>query len=271
MRDLNDKVTGDTLTANEWDDVPSEMQNIIEQLGITLSAADLNQMGKAIAGYVAVGDFYADSGAGGNYVLSVIGTKQGPTEYFDGMRVRFTAASTPTSSSTINVNSLGSKPLKDARGGNLVGEEIVVGVNGLPMAIYVSSVDQFRLVGTVPDLFLANGARLLSKNEADTTIVELLQINELDLIEIGDNDFPGSILNNGNMDLQNHASVTGSLHALTCWAQGKFDNQGAQVGFTNFNISSVTKAGTGDYDITLGDNGTSVLDLLTIAPIREGS
>ena len=49
MQDLNDKVTGGTLTAAEWNEVPSELQNVIEGLGITLSGADLNQLGKAIS------------------------------------------------------------------------------------------------------------------------------------------------------------------------------------------------------------------------------
>ena len=63
MEDLNDKVTAGTLTAAEWNQVPSEIQNVIENLGITLSGADLNQLGKGIAGYIANGTFYTDSGA----------------------------------------------------------------------------------------------------------------------------------------------------------------------------------------------------------------
>ena len=81
MQDLNDKITGNSLTAPEWNEVPSEIQNIIEGLGITLSGGDLNQLGKAIAGYVANGSFYTDSGAADAYVLSVIGSKQALPAY----------------------------------------------------------------------------------------------------------------------------------------------------------------------------------------------
>ena len=44
-------------------EVPSEIQNIIETFGIALSSGDLNQLGKAISGYIANGTFYTDSGA----------------------------------------------------------------------------------------------------------------------------------------------------------------------------------------------------------------
>ena len=49
MEDLNDKVLGGNLPAIEWNQVPSEIQNVIENLGISLSNGDLNQLGKAIA------------------------------------------------------------------------------------------------------------------------------------------------------------------------------------------------------------------------------
>jgi len=111
MQDLNDKITGNTLTAAEWNEVPSEIQNVIEALGITLSGADLNQLGKAIAGYVANGSFYIDSGAADAYVLATIGTKQAPPEYTDGMAVEFIAGNTNTAASTVNVAGLGAKSI----------------------------------------------------------------------------------------------------------------------------------------------------------------
>ncbi len=87
MEDLNDKITGGTLLATEWNQVPSEIQNVIEGLSISLSAGDLDQLGKGIAGYVANGTFYTDSGIADAYVLTQIGLKQGPTAYTDGMTV----------------------------------------------------------------------------------------------------------------------------------------------------------------------------------------
>lgn len=107
MQDLNDKLTGGTLGADEWNQVPSEIQNVIESLGITLSAGDLNQLGKAIAGYVANGSFYTDSGAANAYVLSPVGLKKSPPAYADGMRAVFYAANGNTGASTVNISSIG--------------------------------------------------------------------------------------------------------------------------------------------------------------------
>ena len=63
MQDLNDKLTGQSLTAAEWNQMPSELQNIITAFGQGLSSIDLNQLGKSIAGYAANGNFFTDSGS----------------------------------------------------------------------------------------------------------------------------------------------------------------------------------------------------------------
>jgi len=141
MRDLNDKTTGSTLLAIEWNDLPSELQNIIEALGITLSSSDLNQLGKAIAGYVANGLFYSDSGAANAYVLSVIGSKQSVTGYTDGMVVTFVAGNTNTAASTVNVASLGVKNIK-----LLSGDDPAAGsINGNVRLKFDASNDRFEL------------------------------------------------------------------------------------------------------------------------------
>jgi len=117
MQDLNDKVTGNTLTAAEWNEIPSELQNVITALGQTLSGADFNQLGKAIAGYAANGTFYTDGGAADAYVLTAIGTgKQAPPSYIDGMLAAFLVTNTNTGASTVNVASLGVKDIKDKNG-----------------------------------------------------------------------------------------------------------------------------------------------------------
>jgi hypothetical protein len=127
MQDLNDKVTGNVLTAAEWDEVASEIQNVIESTGITLSGADLNQLGKAIAAYAAGGDFYLDTGAADAYVLSTVGAKSAPPAYFNGMRIRFVAGNTNTGASTVNIAGLGVVSLKDANGVALLAGYLVAG------------------------------------------------------------------------------------------------------------------------------------------------
>jgi len=118
MEDLNDKITGGTLSAAEWNQVPSEIQNVIEGLGITLSSGDVNQLGKAIAGYVANGNFYTDSGAANAYVLTKIGSKQTLTGYTDGATFEFIADNPNTGASTVNVAGLGVKNIKLSDGTN---------------------------------------------------------------------------------------------------------------------------------------------------------
>jgi len=119
MQDLNDKITGNSLTASEWNQQPSEVQNVIEGLGITLSGADLNQLGKAIAGYAANGDYYTDSGVADVYVLTKIGSKQSPPAYTDGFSVFYKAGNANTGASTVNVAGLGVKSIRTLAGAAL--------------------------------------------------------------------------------------------------------------------------------------------------------
>lgn len=108
------KNTGDTLTAAEWNQTGS-LNNLIQSTGQTLSTADLNQSGKAAAQYGS-GNFFTDSGAANAYVLSPIGSMQSAAAYFDGMEIRFRAANASSTASTVNVNSLGTKAIKQANG-----------------------------------------------------------------------------------------------------------------------------------------------------------
>ena len=111
MEDLNDKIPGNTLTASEWNQPMSELQNLFEAFSIVASGADLNQVGKAITNLVATADFYADGGAADAYVLSSNATNQNPTGYFTGMRIRFAPGNANTGASTVNVATLGIKTL----------------------------------------------------------------------------------------------------------------------------------------------------------------
>ena len=117
MQDLNDKLTGDNLTAAEWNEVPSELQNVIENTGQALSGGDLNQLGKGVAQYAANGNFYTDSGAGNAYVLTQIGLKQSAPAYADGMAIEFVPANTNTGSASVNVAGLGVKNISNTSSG----------------------------------------------------------------------------------------------------------------------------------------------------------
>lgn len=107
MDDLNDKLTGGNLTASEWNQPMSEIQSVIEGLGQALSGGDLTQLGKGIAGYVASGQFYTDSGTANAKVLTTIGAKQSATGYADGFTAVFRNGTLNTGATTVNVSGLG--------------------------------------------------------------------------------------------------------------------------------------------------------------------
>jgi len=116
MQSLIGKITGDSLTAAEWNQLPAEVQNVITALGITLSSGSLNQLGQAIAGYVANGTFYTDSGVADAYVLATVGSKQVLPAYTDDAAFVFFPGNTNTGASTANVGGLGVKNIKTRDG-----------------------------------------------------------------------------------------------------------------------------------------------------------
>ncbi len=119
MQDLNDKATDQTLTAVEWNELPTEIQNVIEAWGQTLTSGDLDQLGKGIAAYAAASQFYTGSGTANAHIATPLGTVQSPSDYFTGMIVRFRPSIANTAAATVNVNSLGIKSIKKENGTDL--------------------------------------------------------------------------------------------------------------------------------------------------------
>lgn len=142
MQDLTGKITGSSLTAAEWNQLPQEVQNVITALGIPLGSGDLNQLGKAIAGYVANGTFYSDSGVADAYVLSTIGSKQAPTGYTDGFEINFVTANPNTGASTVNVAGLGVKSIKTSTGADPGASDII----GRAKFVFDAGNDWFELI-----------------------------------------------------------------------------------------------------------------------------
>lgn len=185
MEDLNDKITGDTLPAVEWNQIPSELQNVIEKTGITLSNLDLDQLGKAIAVYSAGGDFYVDSGAANAYVLGAVGSKQTPPAYFDGMRIRFFPSNANTGASTVNVSTLGVKDLRRGDGSAHVSGDI----QAVAPVTYVfdNTADHFkRNAEAVPDATesIKGKAEVATQAETDTGTDDTRMVTSLKLANV---------------------------------------------------------------------------------------
>ncbi len=118
MEDLSNKVTGGTLSAAEWNQVPSELQSVIVKSGgEVLTNGSFDQLGRSIALLGQASDFFTEtSGSDTDYVCSAIGTRHtfaAPVgAEHDGMLIRFRPGTTNIiAANTLNVASSGVKPL----------------------------------------------------------------------------------------------------------------------------------------------------------------
>ena len=108
MQDLNDKITdaGATaagrLSSDEWNELPSEVQNVIESAGQTLTSADLQQLVKGIAKYCTVGDFFTGAGVVNAYTASVVAPMIAPPALVVGLKIRAIITITNTGAATLN-------------------------------------------------------------------------------------------------------------------------------------------------------------------------
>jgi hypothetical protein len=117
--DIVSKINGNTCSATEFNQIPTELEALQTSSGQTSSDAILNQVSIATSRYAA-NNFYIDSGAADAYVLTLAASMTNPVSatvgYFNGMTIRFRAGNANTGASTVNVNSAGVKNLKQADG-----------------------------------------------------------------------------------------------------------------------------------------------------------
>lgn len=107
MEDLNDKMTGDELSAAEFVQPMSEIQNIIEQSGQTLTSADVAQMLKGLTYFTTASPhFTATADGSGDLTLAPLAGRGTIYSIADGMRVRFltTAAAVVTGAPSLTIN-----------------------------------------------------------------------------------------------------------------------------------------------------------------------
>ena len=129
------KSSGDELTADEFNQLPSELQNLIQNYGILLDNSDLVQVQKALANVAASGSVYSDSGSDIAYVLDRLDTNNGDavtqqeaTVMIPGMTVYFKANTTNTSTvPTLEISGLNSYTITTDTSGALAVGIIVAG------------------------------------------------------------------------------------------------------------------------------------------------
>ena len=117
--DIVSKINGNTCSATEFNQIPTELEALQTSSGQTSSDAILNQVSIATSRYAA-NNFYIDSGAADAYVLTLAASFTNPVSatagYFTGMTIRFRAGNANSGASTVNVNSAGVKNLKQPDG-----------------------------------------------------------------------------------------------------------------------------------------------------------
>lgn len=87
MLALNDQTKGSNVSPAEWNGFLSEVQNAIEDTGITLDADNLNQLGEAISNYMLRSTFYTGGGTAAAQTLTKMAGLEAPDSYRVGMRV----------------------------------------------------------------------------------------------------------------------------------------------------------------------------------------
>ena len=117
--DIVSKINGNTCSATEFNQIPTELEALQTSSGQTSSDAILNQVSIGTSRYAA-NNFYIDSGVADAYVLTLAASMTNPVSatigYFIGMIIRFRAGNANTGASTVNINSAGVKNLKKEDG-----------------------------------------------------------------------------------------------------------------------------------------------------------
>jgi hypothetical protein len=166
--------TTPTCAAEDLNGFKLENNNLIESMGATLDDEDHDQTGEAVSAYSSVGNFYTGSGSANTYAANPVGDYYGIPSLINGAQIRFVVSATNTGASTVNVNSLGVKNLKNWDGSALVGSELVAGEE--VTIKYNSGSSEWRLVnrdsllsllppvGTVLPFMDYNGAATFDSN-----------------------------------------------------------------------------------------------------------
>ena len=248
MEDLNDKITGNSLAAAEWNQPASEIQNIIEALGIALSNGDLDQLGKALASLVATADYYDETGSSATtYVATKIGAKQGLhalSAVTDGARIRFRPGTNNSGAApTIAVNGLAAKTIVREDGSALQAGDLSTERDAILR--YKQSVDDFLLLNAAGSSYMPRGYidGLIMIPDAAADPLDDLLIN------------PGITVDSaGKVTMELAAGITKQIDAA--WSAG--DDAGGRSGTLDvdawYNVFLIRENTTGAIDAGFDKN-----------------
>lgn len=148
MEQLSNKVTGDDLTADEWDQLAEEVENIILETGLTLTSSDKSQAIKSIIDLIVNNDSYTGGGTANTYTATSVSNPK--TALTDKMVVRIRIPNTEknTGPATLNVDGLGPKSISTYYGSNdtALPADYISDFH-LTTFIYDAAFDQFALAG----------------------------------------------------------------------------------------------------------------------------
>lgn len=146
MLALDNQSIGSNVSPSEFNQLPSEIQNTIEDTQQTLDTTILEQLGRAISDYVMRGIFYTGGGTAAAQTLATIGSMESPPAYRHGMRVKWRPSNASVGGgTTIDVNSLGVKTLEQEDATAIIANDLITTKDA--EARYDSGADVFFLIG----------------------------------------------------------------------------------------------------------------------------
>lgn len=110
--DVPQQSIGTSLTPQEFNQVPDELENLVESSGQTLSNTDYHQVKKAVNDYSHVGDYYVDVSTISNTYDLTRSSFVYPTSYLQGMTARFIAHEASTDIAKVRIGSLAYRDIK---------------------------------------------------------------------------------------------------------------------------------------------------------------
>lgn len=126
------KATGDSLTANEFNQIPDEIENAILSAGLLPDNNILDQLAKGVSQLTSDGRYFSTSGTANAIILSTISPRKELSLLTNGLEFIFKATANNTGATTINICNLGAKDVYKnniaTSGGEIIANEYYRGI-----------------------------------------------------------------------------------------------------------------------------------------------